>query len=158
LAGASAQCTVGINSISAITLLHGFIFIEQLLQSWHLGNWQRLVASAGFTFIAPDGSTYNGMSNPDYWTYEPRVGLAYLGKDWNLTANLKYDFNTASAGHTGAYQIVAGASPIPAVAWGDEAAPSKRCTGKPRSQRTNREAPWRGIKPSGPGEAPPGSA
>jgi len=95
------------------TNVHNTLFTP-VLASWKLGNgW---FASAGFTFIAPDGSMYNGTSNPDYWTYEPRVALAYLGKDWNLTANLKYDFNTASAGHTGAYQVVAGATPIPAVA------------------------------------------
>jgi hypothetical protein len=47
------------------------------------------------------------------------LALAYLSKDWHLTANLKYDINRASAGHTGAYQIVANAPPvsfIPALA------------------------------------------
>jgi hypothetical protein len=93
---------------------HNTLFTP-ILASWTLGKtgW---FASAGFTFIAPDGSRYNGTSNPDYWTYEPRVALAYLDKEWWLTANLKYDFNKASAGHTGLYQIVAGAIPIPAVA------------------------------------------
>jgi hypothetical protein len=79
--------------------------ITPVLLSWKLGNgW---FAGAGFTFMAPDGSRYNGTNNPDYWTYEPRASLAYLSPTWHLTANLKYDINQASAGHTGNYQIAA---------------------------------------------------
>jgi len=95
------------------TNIHNTLFTP-ILASWKFGSgW---FASAGFTFIPPDGSRYNGTNNPDYWTYEPRMALAYIGKDWNLTANFKYDFNRASAGHTGLYQVVASATPIPAVA------------------------------------------
>jgi hypothetical protein len=95
------------------TNVHNTLFTP-ILASWDLGNFWH--ASAGFTFIPPNGSRYNGTNNPDYWTYEPRVALAYLGTDWNLTANFKYDINTASAGHTGLYQVVAGVIPVPAVA------------------------------------------
>jgi hypothetical protein len=45
--------------------------------------------------------------------FEPRASLAYLGPTWHLMANLKYDINTASTGHTGAYQIAANL-PFPA--------------------------------------------
>jgi hypothetical protein len=81
-----------------------------ILLSWKLGNgW---FAGTGFTLIAPDGSRYNGTTNPDYWTYEPRLTLAYIDQNWHLSANLKYDINQASAGHTGTYQIVANAPPV----------------------------------------------
>lgn len=80
------------------------LFTPILLQ-WKLGNgW---FASAGLTLIAPDGSSYNGTLNPDYFTYEPRLALAYIDKDWHLTANFKYDINTASKGHTGTYAAIA---------------------------------------------------
>jgi hypothetical protein len=79
--------------------------ITPALLSWKLGNgW---FANAGFTFMAPDGSKYNGTNNPDYWSYEPRAALAYLSPTWHLTANFKYDINTASSGHTGTYQLAA---------------------------------------------------
>jgi hypothetical protein len=76
-----------------------------ILLSWKLGNgW---FAGTGFTIIAPDGSRYNGTTDPDYWTFEPRLTLAYIDQNWHLSANLKYDINQASAGHTGTYQIAA---------------------------------------------------
>ena len=83
----------------------GNTLITPILLQWKLGNgW---FASAGLTLIAPDGSRYNGTNNPDYFTYEPRAALAYINKDWHLTANFKYDINGTSAGHTGKYQIAA---------------------------------------------------
>ena len=92
----------------------GNTLITPILLQWKLGNgW---LASTGLTLIAPDGSRYNGTNNPDYFTYEPRAALAYIDKDWHLTANFKYDINAASKGHTGTYQIVANALPFPALA------------------------------------------
>jgi hypothetical protein len=89
------------------------IWTPALLQ-WRLApEW---FAAAGFTFIAPDGSRFNGTNTPDYWTFEPRAALAYITKDWHLSANFKYDFNTTSAGHSGAYQTLAAAVPIPSLA------------------------------------------
>jgi hypothetical protein len=80
------------------------LFTPVILQ-WTLGNgW---FADLGVTFIAPDGSRYNGTNNPDYWTVEPRGGVAYIDQNWHFTANFKYDINGTSAGHTGAYQIAA---------------------------------------------------
>jgi hypothetical protein len=80
------------------------LFTPIILQ-WTLGSgW---FADLGVTIIAPDGSHYNGTNNPDYWTVEPRGGLAYIDKNWHFTANFKYDINGTSQGHTGAYQIAA---------------------------------------------------
>lgn len=88
--------------------------ITPILLQWRLGTG--LFASAGFTFAPPDGSKFNGTNNPDYWTYEPRAAIAYLTKDWHLSATFKYDINSASAGHTGAYQVLASQIPNPALA------------------------------------------
>jgi hypothetical protein len=80
------------------------LFTPIILQ-WTLGHgW---FADLGVTFIAPDGSHYNGTNNPDYWTVEPRGGVAYIDQNWHFTANFKYDINGTSAGHTGTYQIAA---------------------------------------------------
>src|SRR5664280_1174733 len=82
----------------------GNTLITPILLQWKLGNgW---FASTGLTLIAPDGSRYNGTNNPDYFTYEPRAALAYIDKDWHLTANFKYDINAASKGHTGTYAML----------------------------------------------------
>ena len=88
--------------------------ITPFLLEWSLGNgW---FAAPGLTLIVPDGSRYNGTLNPDYFTAEPRFSVAYLSKDWHLTANFLYDINTRSAGHTGTYQIVANLPPFPPLA------------------------------------------
>ena len=85
------------------------LFTPLILQ-WTLGHgW---FADLGVTLIAPDGSHYNGTLNPDYWTVEPRGGIAYVDQNWHFTANFKYDINGASAGHTGTYQIVANLPPV----------------------------------------------
>jgi hypothetical protein len=63
--------------------------------SWNLGNgW---FFSAAFSFQGPDG-TMQGTPNPDYWTFEPGVGISYLSANWNVTANLAYSVYTASPG------------------------------------------------------------
>jgi hypothetical protein len=83
--------------------VHNTIFASHL--SWNLGNgWH---ASGGFNFQGPDGSTYNGTLNQDYWTFSPTFALAYLTKEWKITINSEYDIHTASAGHTGTYAALA---------------------------------------------------
>jgi hypothetical protein len=85
------------------------LFTPIILQ-WTLGHgW---FADLGVTFIAPDGSHYNGTNNPDYFTVEPRGGVAYIDQNWHFTANFKYDINASSKGQTGAYQIVANSPPV----------------------------------------------
>jgi hypothetical protein len=81
-----------------------------VILQWTLGHgW---FADLGVTLIAPDGSRYNGTNNPDYWTVEPRGGLAYIDQNWHFTANFKYDINGTSKGNTGTYQIVGNALPL----------------------------------------------
>ena len=76
-------------------------WISPVALSWNLGEgW---FAAAGFALHVPDGSTYNNSANPDYWTYEPHAAVSYLANGWDLTAHFAYDFNTASAGKTGAF-------------------------------------------------------
>jgi hypothetical protein len=88
----------------------GNTLFTPLILQWTLGHgW---FADLGVTLIAPDGSHYNGTNNPDYFTVEPRGGLAYIDKDWHFTANFKYDINESSKGHTGPYQIIANAPPV----------------------------------------------
>jgi len=87
--------------------------ITPVLLEWGLGNgW---FVAPGITLIVPDGSRYNGTLNPDYFTAEPRFSVAYLSKDWHVTANFLYDINGRSTGHTGTYQIVANAPPVSLV-------------------------------------------
>jgi hypothetical protein len=67
--------------------------------SWNLHNgW---FVSAAFSFQGPDGTRFAGSANPDYWTFEPGLGISYLSGPWNLTANLAYSIYTASAGVNG---------------------------------------------------------
>jgi hypothetical protein len=76
-------------------------YISPLILSWNVGSgW---FASAGIAFFAPDGSSYNNTPNPDYWTFEPSASISYLGDGWDLTAHAVYEFNSSSAGHTGAF-------------------------------------------------------
>jgi hypothetical protein len=64
--------------------------------SWNVGNgW---FVSAGFNFMAPDGSRWAGTPNPDYWTLEPTFAVSYLANNWVLSANFFYDINTVSNG------------------------------------------------------------
>jgi hypothetical protein len=69
--------------------------------SWNLGAG--LFASAAFDFYIPDGSRYDGTTNPDYWTFQPRASISYLANGWDLSATFLYNVSTASAGHTGPF-------------------------------------------------------
>lgn len=101
----------GAGSGSFYENVHNTIWSSVL--SWNLGDGFH--AAAGFNFQGPDGSTYNGTLNDDYWTFSPVAAFAYLSKDWRVTVNLDYDFHTASAGHTGSYAAVAANVPgVPA--------------------------------------------
>jgi hypothetical protein len=64
--------------------------------SWNLG--QGWFVSAGFNFMAPDGSREPGTTNPDYWTLEPTFAVSYLSANWVASANFFYDINTRSTG------------------------------------------------------------
>lgn len=76
-------------------------WINPIDLSWNLGNgW---FGSLGFDFYVPDGSHYIGTLNPDYWTYEPRGSLSYLGNGWDLTATLFLNFNSPSHGTSGSF-------------------------------------------------------
>jgi len=68
--------------------------------SWNLGGgW---FVSTAFNFMAPDGThtTSGGLftPNPDYWTFEPAIAVAYLANSWVLAGNFFYDINTKSNG------------------------------------------------------------
>jgi hypothetical protein len=71
--------------------------------SWNLGGgW---FTSAGLTIVAPIGSQWRSSLtdinlNPDYWTFAPGWAISYLGNNWLLSANFRYDINTASRGVT----------------------------------------------------------
>jgi hypothetical protein len=76
-------------------------WVNPVALSWSFGSgW---FANAGFALHIPNGSNYNNTANPDYLTYEPHAAVTYFADGWNLTANFVYDFNAASAGHTGAF-------------------------------------------------------
>jgi hypothetical protein len=69
--------------------------------SWALGRGWFL--AAGLTIVAPDGSQWASTArdlnlNPDYWTFAPGWALSYIDANWLLSANFRYDINTASAG------------------------------------------------------------
>ncbi|MGP0090568.1 MAG: hypothetical protein ACLPKB_11515 [Xanthobacteraceae bacterium] len=91
--------------------MHNTIFTQKL--AWNLG--QGWFFSAGVNFQGPDGSTYNGTLNQDYWTVSPRAAIAYLDKDWKFAVNGYYDIHSASEGHTGTYAALASAGLLPAV-------------------------------------------
>jgi hypothetical protein len=71
--------------------------------SWKLTpNW---FFAAALTVVAPDGSQWASKVtdiniNPDYWTFAPGAALSYLDANWLLSANFRYDINTASRGVT----------------------------------------------------------
>ena len=58
--------------------------ITPALLSWNLGNG--FFAGTGISFIVPDGSRYNGVTNPDYFTYEPRASLAWTRRISTVSA------------------------------------------------------------------------
>jgi hypothetical protein len=64
--------------------------------SWNLTNgW---FVSVAFSFQGPDGTMAFGSANPDYWTFQPGLGISYLSANWNLSANLAYSIFTAASG------------------------------------------------------------
>jgi hypothetical protein len=71
--------------------------------SWTLGpGW---FFGVGLTIAAPDGSQWASTAsdvniNPDYWTFAPGWALSYIDVNWLLSANFRYDINTASRGVT----------------------------------------------------------
>ena len=93
--------------------MHNTIWSSSLSWNWKNG-W---FTSAGLQIQAPDGSQYNGTLNQDYWTISPTFAIAYLSKDWHLSANFLYDFHSASKGHTGSYAAVAYNVPGPGVGY-----------------------------------------
>ena len=116
VAGLQTNCTnIGVGCVGSEPIAFGAAagaFFENMHNTiWHSSlswNWKNgWFTSVGFDFQGPDGSTYNGTLNPDYWTFSPTFAIAYLSKDWHLQANFEYDINTASAGHTGTYAAVA---------------------------------------------------
>lgn len=79
--------------------------IWQVIDSW---NWKNgWFTSLGFALQGPDGSTYDGTLNQDYWTFSPTAAISYIDKNWKLSANLEYDIHTDSRGHTGSYAAIA---------------------------------------------------
>jgi len=73
--------------------------------SWNLGHgWFTALA---LTVVGPDGSRWPSSAalgavdlNPDYWTVAPGWAVSYLDANWLLSANFRYDINTASQGVT----------------------------------------------------------
>ncbi len=73
--------------------------------SWNLGKG--FFTDLAFTVVGPDGSRWPSTAaigavnlNPDYWTFAPGWAISYLDANWLLSANFRYDINTASAGVT----------------------------------------------------------
>lgn len=83
--------------------------------SWNLGHgW---FAGVGLTIVGPDGSRWPSSAtlgavdlNPDYWTFAPLFAVSYLDANWVLSANFRYDINTASQGVTLSPFLPAGAA------------------------------------------------
>lgn len=71
--------------------------------SWALGHgW---FAGLALTIVAPDGSRWPSTFvdvdlNPNYWTIAPGFAISYLDASWLLSANFRYDINTANQGVT----------------------------------------------------------
>jgi hypothetical protein len=71
--------------------------------SWNLSHgW---FFGLAMNIIAPDGSQWHSTAtdinlNPDYWTFAPGWAISYLDANWLLSANFRYDVNTASRGVT----------------------------------------------------------
>jgi hypothetical protein len=68
------------------------------------------------TVVGPDGSRWPSTAlgavdlNPDYWTFAPGFAISYLDANWELSANFRYDINTASQGVTMSPFLPAGAA------------------------------------------------
>jgi hypothetical protein len=88
--GAAYPSTVGSFMVDANT------FWSPINLSWNLGGgW---FFGLSFSFVAPDGASYAGTPNPDYWTFEPAAALSYIGPNWVGSVNVYYDINSASTG------------------------------------------------------------
>ncbi len=80
--------------------------------SWNLGHgW---FSSLALTVVGPDGSQWASTLasvnlNPDYWTIAPGWAVSYLDANWLLSANFRYDINTASRGVTMGAPFLGGA-------------------------------------------------
>ena len=73
--------------------------------------------AAALTIVAPDGSRWPSNAafgavdlNPDYWTFAPGLAVSYLDANWLLSANFRYDINSASQGTTMSPFLPAGAA------------------------------------------------
>ncbi len=73
--------------------------------SWNLGKG--LFSEVALTVVGPDGSRWPSTAalgavnlNPDYWTIAPGWAVSYLASSWTLSANFRYDINTAAQGVT----------------------------------------------------------
>ncbi len=83
--------------------------------SWNLGHgWFTALA---LTIVGPDGSRWPSSAafgavdlNPDYWTIAPSFAVSYLDSSWLLSANFRYDINTAAQGVTLSPFLPAGAA------------------------------------------------
>jgi hypothetical protein len=73
--------------------------------SWSLGHgW---FTSLAVTVVGPDGSRWPSSAalgavdlNPNYWTVAPGFAISYLDANWLVSANFRYDINTANQGVT----------------------------------------------------------
>jgi hypothetical protein len=88
--------------------------INPVTLSWDLSHgW---FFAVGLNIIAPIGSQWHSTLtdvnlNPDYWTFAPAWAASYIDPNWFLSANFRYDINTASRGVTlGAPFLPAGAA------------------------------------------------
>jgi hypothetical protein len=73
--------------------------------SWSLGHG--LFAAVAVTIVGPDGSRWPSSAalgavnlNPNYWTVAPGFAVSYLDANWLLSANFRYDINSANQGTT----------------------------------------------------------
>jgi len=107
----SPPVAIGAGSGAFFENVHNTVFTSSVSWNFHNG-W---FTSAGLNIQGPDGSQYQGMLNQDYWTFAPTFAVAYLSKDWQLSANFDYEFHTASAGKTGTYAALASNAGVPAV-------------------------------------------
>jgi hypothetical protein len=79
--------------------------------SWDLTHGS--FTAVGINIIAPIGSQWHSTLtdinlNPDYWTFAPACALCYIDASWFLSANFRYDINTASRGVTMGAPILPG--------------------------------------------------
>ena len=81
--------------------------------SWDLTHGS--FTAVGINIIAPIGSQWHSTLtdinlNPDYWTFAPAWALSYIDASWFLSANFRYDINTASRGVTMGAPVLPGSA------------------------------------------------